>query len=107
MTDLSALPDAALAALAGAVAAELSRRGRTVPARQGALFDDIRPLTPDDFDPDATLPDGSRRWIWVKEAAFLANCSADAIERRVKTGAIGVKIGGRLWIDRMRLRRGH
>ena len=104
MQNLTDLPPAELASLAEAVAAEIARRD----ARRKNRFvlpDLLPPVTPEDVDLDELLPDGSPRWINAKTAAYEAHRSVDAIERDVKTGRIGCKIGSRLWIDRTRLRR--
>lgn len=96
MIDLNSLPNAELAALADRAQAELARRY--------ALFPEAAPVDPAEFNPTEKLADGHLRWVTAKEAAYQTRCSVDAIERAVKAGKVGLKIGGRLWVDRVRLR---
>lgn len=70
---------------------------------QLALISGFEALDPDAVDLSEKLADGSARWISPKQAAWLCHVDPDTICRRVNKFGIGVKIGGRYWIDRTRI----
>ncbi|MCZ8158640.1 MAG: hypothetical protein O9256_01950 [Rhizobiaceae bacterium] len=105
MIDVRALPTADLADLVAIASAELDRRraGAPAPPVQLGLLPGFDPVDPASVDLSERLPDGSRRWIVPKEAHAITGFSAKTWLRRIEEEGIGVKIGGRYYIDAKRI----
>jgi|GEM_PF-2850647 len=108
MIDIEHLDTSTLAALVNRASAELARRAGGVSAAtrpvQLALIPDLDPVDPASVDHSERLPDGSRRWIVPKEAHAMTGLSAKTWTRRIEEEGIGVKIGGRYYIDAAKLK---
>ncbi|KQW27031.1 hypothetical protein ASE36_18995 [Rhizobium sp. Root274] len=106
MIDLAAIPTSDLAALVAKASQELARRAEAGASPvQLALLDDLAPVDPSEINLDERLPGGERRFITPKQAAALCRLDPGTLIRRIQRGdPVGVRIGGRYFIDVTKIR---
>lgn len=98
--ELESLPTSDLAALIAKAGAILAKRAGDQRPAQMLLLPELEPLDPANVDLSETFGDPPRRrWMAVKEAAGIAPVSEDTLLRRIKNDGIGVKVGGKYYID--------